>query len=175
MKKIILILSIILAIISCGKDGGSIYAMHKRYNNFINILPNDIKNDYYVNSEKYGDLYKEWINEFNTWTTNTINNEDLAVKEISSRITPDKIEYALETLTTRNYERNLPTELMIKVKTHTDNLALNIKELEKEEGFSNSMFSLKKDEAIEHFTTEETIFYYVWNYLITIDRPRRFQ
>ena len=37
------------------------------------------------------------------------------------------------------------------------------------------MFSLKKDEAIEHFTTEETIFYYVWNYLITIDRPRRFQ
>ena len=175
MKKIILILSITLAIISCGKDGGSIYAMHKRYNNFINILPNDIKNDYYVNSEKYGDLYKEWINEFNTWTTNTINNEDLAVKEISSRITPDKIEYALETLTTRNYERNLPTELMIKVKTHTDNLALNIKELEKEEGFSNSMFSLKKDEAIEHFTTEETIFYYVWNYLITIDRPRRFQ
>lgn len=175
MKKIILILSIILAIISCGKDGGSIYAMHKRYNNFINILPNDIKNDYYVNSEKYGDLYKEWINEFNTWTTNTINNEDLAVKEISSRITPDKIEYALETLIARNYERNLPTELMIKVKTHTDNLALNIKELEKEEGFSNSMFSLKKDEAIEHFTTEETIFYYVWNYLITIDRPRRFQ
>lgn len=175
MKKIILILSIILAIISCGKDGGSIYAMHKRYNNFINILPNDIKNDYYVNSEKYGNLYKEWINEFNIWTTNTINNEDLAVKEISSRITPDKIEYALETLTTRNYERNLPTELMIKVKTHTDNLALNIKELEKEEGFSNSMFSLKKDEAIEHFTTEETIFYYVWNYLITIDRPRRFQ
>lgn len=175
MKKIILILSITLAIISCGKDGGSIYAMHKRYNNFINILPNDIKNDYYVNSEKYGDLYKEWINEFNIWTTNTINNEDLAVKEISSRITPDKIEYALETLTTRNYERNLPTELMIKVKTHTDNLALNIKELEKEEGFSNSMFSLKKDEAIEHFTTEETIFYYVWNYLITIDRPRRFQ
>ena len=159
MKKIILILSIILAIISCGKDGGSIYAMHKRYNNFINILPNDIKNDYYVNSEKYGNLYKEWINEFNIWTTNTINNEDLAVKEISSR----------------NYERNLPTELMIKVKTHTDNLALNIKELEKEEGFSNSMFSLKKDEAIEHFTTEETIFYYVWNYLITIDRPRRFQ
>lgn len=175
MKKIILILSITLAIISCGKDGGSIYAMHKRYNNFINILPNDIKNDYYVNSEKYGDLYKEWINEFNIWTTNTINNEDLAVKEISSRITPDKIEYALENLTARNYERNLPKELMIKVKTHTDNLALNIKELEKEEGFSNSMFSLKKDEAIEHFTTEETIFYYVWNYLITIDRPRRFQ
>ena len=175
MKKIILILSITLAIISCGKDGGSIYAMHKRYNNFINILPNDIKNDYYVNSEKYGDLYKEWINKFNIWTTNTINNEDLAVKEISSRITPDKIEYALETLIARNYEINLPTELMIKVKTHTDNLALNIKELEKEEGFSNSMFSLKKDEAIEHFTTEETIFYYVWNYLITIDRPRRFQ
>ena len=103
MKKIILSLSIILAIISCGKDGGSIYAMHKRYNNFINILPNDIKNDYYVNSEKYGDLYKEWINEFNIWTTNTINNEDLAVKEISSRITPDKIEYALETITARNY------------------------------------------------------------------------
>lgn len=176
MKKIIiLILLVITAIISCGKDGGSIYAMHKRYNNFINILPNDIKNDYYVNSEKYGNLYKEWINEFNSWTENILNEEDLKIKEISARITPDKIEYALETLTSRNYERNLPTELMIKVKNHTDNLALNIKELEKEEAFSNAMFSLKKDEAIEHFTTEETIFYYVWNYLITVDRPRRFQ
>ena len=177
MKKItILILSILtIAIISCGKDGGSIYAMHKRYNNFIDILPNDIKNDYYVNSEKYGNLYKEWINEFNAWTENILSEEDLSEKEISSRITPDRIEYAIETLTSRNYERNLPTELMIKVKNHTDNLALAIKELEKEESFSNSMLSLKKDEAIEHFTTEDTIFYYVWNYLITIDRPRRFQ
>lgn len=174
-KTIILILLVATAIISCGKDGGSIYAMHKRYNNFVNILPNDIKNDYYVNSEKYGNLYKEWINEFNSWTENILNEEDLKIKEISARITPDKIEYALETLTSRNYERNLPTELMIKVKNHTDNLALNIKELEKEEAFSNAMLSLKKDEAIEHFTTEETIFYYVWNYLITVDRPRRFQ
>lgn len=174
-KTIILILLVTTAIISCGKDGGSIYAMHKRYNNFINILPNDIKNDYYVNSEKYGNLYKEWINEFNSWTENILNEEDLKIKEISARITPDKIEYALETLTSRNYERNLPTELMIKVKNHTDNLALNIKELEKEEAFSNAMLSLKKDEAIEHFTTEDTIFYYVWNYLITVDRPRRFQ
>ena len=176
MKKIIiLILLVTTAIISCGKDGGSIYAMHKRYNNFINILPNDIKNDYYVNSEKYGNSYKEWINEFNSWTENILNEEYLKIKEISARITPDKIEYALETLTSRNYERNLPTELMIKVKNHTDNLALNIKELEKKESFSNAMLSLKKDEAIEHFTTEETIFYYVWNYLITVDRPRRFQ
>lgn len=176
MKKIIiLILSIMFVIISCGKDGGSIYAMHKRYNNFINILPNDIKNDYLLNSDKYKNIYKEWINEFNDWTQNTLNEEDLAVKEISSRITPDKIEYALETLTARNYERNLPTELMIKVKNHTDKLAIDIIELEKEEGFSNSFVSLKKDEAIEHFTTEDTIFYYIWNYLITIDRPRRFQ
>ena len=175
MKKITILILLMLMIISCGKDGGSIYAMHKRYNNFIDILPNDIKNDYYVNSEKYGDLYKEWINEFNAWTENILSEEDLSEKEISSRITPDRIEYALETLRSRNYERNLPTELMIKVKNHTDNLALDIKELEKEETFSNSMLSLKKDEAIEHFTTEETIFYYVWNYLITIDRPRRFQ
>ena len=174
-KTIILILLVTTAITSCGKDGGSIYAMHKRYNNFVNILPNDIKNDYYVNSEKYGNLYKEWINEFNSWTENILNEEDLKIKEISARITPDKIEYALETLTSRNYERNLPTELMIKVKNHTDNLALNIKELEREESFSNAMLSLKKDEAIEHFTTEDTIFYYVWNYLITVDRPRRFQ
>lgn len=149
--------------------------MHKRYNNFVNILPNDIKNDYLLNSSKYGNLYKEWINEFEVWTENTLNEEDLSVKEISSRITPDKMEYAIETLTSRNYERNLPTELMINVKNHTDNLALNIKELEKEESFSNSFISLKKDEAIEHFTTEDTIFYYVWNYLITVERPRRFQ
>lgn len=179
MKKInVLILSLIIIscqIISCGKDGGSIYAMHKRYNNFIYILPNDIKNDYLPNSEKYGDMYKEWISQFGDWTTNTINKEEESVKEISARITPDKIEYAIETLTNRNYERNLPFELMTNIRNHTDKLALNIKELENEEGFSNSMYSLKKDEAIEHFTTEETIFYYVWNYLIAVERPRRFQ
>ncbi len=178
MKKITILIFLILSIISiisCGKDGGSVYAMHKRYNNFINILPKDIKDDYLLNSSKYGNLYKEWINEFDTWTENTINEEDLSVKEISTRITPDKIEYAIETLTSRNYERNLPVELMINVKNHTDNLALNIKELEKEESFSNSFISLKKDEAIEHFTTEDTIFYYIWNYLITVERPRRFQ
>ena len=174
MKKT-LILLILTIVISCGKEGGSIYAMHKRYNNFINILPNDIKNDYSISSEKYGNLYNEWINEFNAWSENILSEENLSEKEISSRITPDKIEYALETLTSRNYERNLPTELMVKVKNHTDNLALNIKELEKEETFSNSMLSVKKDEAIEHFTTEDTIFYYIWNYLITVDRPRRFQ
>lgn len=178
MKKItILILSLILTIliISCGKDAGSIYAMHKRYDNFINILPNDIKDDYLPNSQKYGDMYKEWINQFDNWTKNTINEEEEAVKEISARITPDKIEYAIETLTNRNYERNLPVELMTNIRKHTDELSLNIKELEKEEAFSNSMHSLKKDEAIEHFTTEETVFYYLWNYLITVERPRRFQ
>ena len=64
---------------------------------------------------------------------------------------------------------------MSKVKAHTDELSLKIEELEKDDAFSNSMIKLKKDEAVENFTTKDTIFYYVWNYLITIDRPRRFQ
>ena len=176
MKKIILlILSLTIIIISCRNDGGSIYAMEQRYKNFLNILPNDIKNDYTLNSDKYGNMYKEWINEFNTWTTNILNTETQREQEISSRITPDKIEYALKTLTSKDYERNLPVELMTKVKAHTDELSLKIEELEKDETFSNSMMKLKKDEAVENFTTKETVFYYVWNYLITIERPRRFQ
>lgn len=176
MKKIILlILSLTIIIISCKNDGGSVYAMEQRYKNLLNILPNDVKNDYTLNSDKYGNMYKEWINEFNTWTDETLKNEAQKEEEISARITPDKIEYALETLTSKNYERNLPVELMTKVKAHTDTLSLKIEELQKDEAFSNSMVKLKKDEAVENFTTEETIFYYVWNYLITIERPRRFQ
>lgn len=176
MKKItLLILTLLAILIACKNDGGSIYAMEQRYKNFLNILPDDIKNDFTLNSDKYGNMYKEWINEFNTWTDSTINTENDKEKEISARITPDKIEYALETLTSKDYERNLPVELMSKVKAHTDQLSVKIKELEKDEAFSNSMMKLKKDEAVENFTTEDTIFYYVWNYLITIERPRRFQ
>lgn len=175
MKKIILFLILSSILISCKNDGGSIYAMEQRYRNFLNILPNDVKNDYTLNSDKYGNMYKEWINEFNTWTDNILNEESKREQEISARITPDKIEYALETLTSKDYERNLPVDLMAKVKAHTDQLSLKIDELQKDEAFSNSMIKLKKDEAVENFTTEDTIFYYVWNYLITIERPRRFQ
>ncbi|MEI0700459.1 hypothetical protein [Brachyspira intermedia] len=175
MKKIILFLILSLILISCKNDGGSIYAMEQRYRNFLNILPDDVKNDYTLNSDKYGNMYKEWINEFNTWTDNILNEEAEREQEISARITPDKIEYALETLTSKDYERNLPVDLMAKVKAHTDQLSLKIDELQKDEAFSNSMIKLKKDEAVENFTTEDTIFYYVWNYLITIERPRRFQ
>ena len=32
-----------------------------------------------------------------------------------------------------------------------------------------------KNNSVENFTTKDTVFYYVWNYLITIERPRRFQ
>ncbi|WP_295163279.1 hypothetical protein [uncultured Brachyspira sp.] len=175
MKKIILFLILSLIIISCKNDGGSIYAMEKRYKNFLNILPNDIRNDYTLNSDKYGSMYKEWINEFNIWTDNIFYTEAQREQEISAEITPDKIEYAIETLTSKDYERNLPEDLMHKVKAHTDILSLKIEELEKDSNFSNSMIKLKKDEAVENFSTKDTIFYYVWNYLITIERPRRFQ
>ena len=96
MKKIILFLILSLILISCKNDGGSIYAMEQRYRNFLNILPDDVKNDYTLNSDKYGNMYKEWINEFNTWTDNILNEEAEREQEISARITPDKIEYALD-------------------------------------------------------------------------------
>ena len=176
MKKIILlILTLFIILVACKNDGGSIYAMEQRYRNFLNILPDDVKNDYTLNSDKYGNMYKEWINEFNTWTDNILKEKTKREQEISARITPDKIEYALETLTSKDYERNLPVDLMAKVKAHTDQLSLKIDELQKDEAFSNSIIKLKKDEAVENFTTEDTVFYYVWNYLITIERPRRFQ
>lgn len=178
MKK--LFITILLAIItvlsiSCKNDGGSIYAMEKRYKNFLNILPNDIKDDFSFDSKKYGNEYKMWRDDFNLWVSNTIKEENVAEKEIASRIAPDKIEYAIETLTSKNYERNLPYDLMSNVKNHTDKLAIEIKELEKESSFSNSLYELKKDEAIEHFTPEDTVFYYIWNYSITLERSRRFQ
>ena len=82
MKKIIFCIITLISIftLSCKNEGGSIYAMEQRYKNFLNILPKEVKDDYILTSSKYSNEYKMWIDEFNTWASNTINkeNEDLS-------------------------------------------------------------------------------------------------
>lgn len=178
MKKIYInftILLLSLLIISCGSDGGSIYAMEKRYKNFLNILPKDIAEDFKYTSKNYGSDYKLWRSELNKWIDKTIAEEKNVEENAIKTISPANIEYAIVTLTGRNYERNNPVDLMKTVKNHSDKLALQIKELEKDDEFSKQLNKLKEDEAIEHFNTDETTFYYLWNYMIAIERPRRFQ
>ena len=175
MKKLLLVLLSLLLIISCNNEGGSIYAMRRRYRNFIDILPKEIKDDYLVSSSKYSNLYNTWILDFQTWTTNTIEDENIKSNQVALSISPNNIEYAIGTLTNRNYERNLPINLFSEVKEHTDMLSLEIDTLLEDESFSNKLNKVKTDEAIEHFNTKDTVFYYIWNYLITLERPRRFQ
>lgn len=176
MKKILLtLIATLILIISCNNEGGSIYAMKKRYRNFINILPENIKDDYLISSSKYSNLYNTWVLDFENWTTSTIEDENVKSNQVALKIAPNNIEYAIGTLTNRNYERNLPIELITAVKQHTDMMSVEIDNLLKDNTFSNKLNKLKTDEAIEHFNTKDTVFYYIWNYLVTLERPRRFQ
>jgi len=172
---IFLIIFMLIFSVGCKNSGGSTYAMEKRYDNFLTILPKDVSDDFILDSKDYGNKYKEWQKELYEWIDDTIENETITENEVKERLQPTQIEYAIETLVAREYERILPYTLITNVKTHTDMLSINIKDLEKESIFSNNFYSLKEDEAIVHFTTEDAVFYYVWNYLIGIERPRRFQ
>lgn len=169
------IFTIFVSIIGCQNAGGSVYAMEERYNSFLSILPNDISDDFIIDSKNYGLEYIEWQDELYTWIDNTIEDEMITENEIKATLSPTQIEYAIETLTGREYERVMPYSLVTNIKAHTDMLSLNIENLEKESVFSNNLYKLKEDEAIVHFTTEDTVFYYVWNYLLGLERPRRFQ
>ena len=173
--KIFLIIFVLIFSVGCKNSGGSTYAMEKRYNNFVNILPEDVSDDFTLNSKNYSNEYKEWQEELYEWIDITIENEKITENEVKERLKPTQIDFAIDTLTAREYERVLPYTLITNVRAHTDMLSINIKDLEKESIFSNNLHSLKEDEAIVHFTTDDTVFYYVWNYLIGIDRPRRFQ
>ncbi len=177
MKKYLLLIFIMpMLIISCKNDGGSTYAMDKRFNNFLKILPEDIKDDFVLDSKKYGTEYKKLQEELYTWIDTTIENEKITEQEVKTRIAVGNIEYNIETLLAREYERVLPFSLMTNVKNHIDqNLTPSIKNLEQDSTFSNKFNNLKKDEAIVNFTTDEAVFYYVWNYLLGLERPRRFQ
>lgn len=177
MNKYIFLTLLILPIIllSCNNDGASIYAMQKRYKNFLNILPDDLKEKFTLDSKEYGDNYKIYKDELNKWIDEVLNKETEDVKEIGKAFSPGQIEYAINTLVSRNYERQLPYELMSRVKNDTDKLSIEIDNLLKDTDFSNNLYKVKMDEAIVHFNTDDTTFYYVWNYLIGIDRLRRFQ
>ncbi len=177
MKKYIVLNFILLSfLISCHNNGGSTYAMKERYDKFIDILPKEEKSDFTMNSSIYSNEYANWQNDLYSWIDTTMKNEKLSEEDVKSRISEGKIEFNIETLLSREYERVLPYDLMKKVKIHTDkNLSPKIKELEKDEAFSNKLNKLKKDEAIENFATDDVVFYYTWNYLLGLNRPRRFQ
>ena len=172
--SIAIILSMLL--IGCSSTDGSIYAMVQRYNKFLSILPDDLKDAFDIDSKEYSDMYLAWQEESQVWIDEIIVKESSGTNMISSKFLPDTKEYAIGMLTNRFYERGNPNDLMLKVYSHTTSLGKSIAELEKsDEAFSNKLHSLKVDEAIVNFNNEETAFYYLWNYAIMLERPRRFQ
>ncbi len=161
---------------SCSSNAGSFSAMNSRYNSFLKILPNDLEDAFKIDSQKYADTYKLWQEEANLWIDNIMLEENNGVKNIEAKFVPDTKDYAIGVLTNRFYERRNPYELMDKVYAHTKNLGHDIAQLEKtDQDFSNKLHRIKIDEAIENFNSEETAFYYLWNYTLMLERPRRFQ
>ncbi len=178
MKKyaIIFVPIIIFLFISCSSTDGSLAAMKQRYNKFLDILPDDLADKFKIDSKEYGSLYLQWQNEANAWIDDITTKEDMEVNLVKNTLTPDTIEYAVGMLTNKSYERSNPYSLMNTVYAHSANLGKEIEQLENaDESFSNRLHHLKEDEAIINFSSEETAFYYLWNYAIMLSRPRRFQ
>lgn len=174
-KKIFVLLSVIVFAVSCSekKDRSSI--MVNRYNAFLKILPDDTASKFKFDSKEYVEVYKEWQTEAAKWIENTLAREEKGASVVTNIYKPDMKEYAIGLLTNKFYERENPYELMEKVYKHTKILAKEVKSLENDEKFKSKLDKIKKDEAIENFTTEDTVFYFIWNYMIMLDRPRRFQ
>ncbi len=165
-----------LALASCSSNAGSISAMKSRYNDFLKILPADLKDAFEFDSEKYAADYKRWQEEANLWIKNTIQDENRGADSIQANFTPDTKEYSIGILTNKFYERKNPYELMSEVYEHTKSLGNDIAKLEaQDQSFSNKLHHLKIGEAIENFNSDETAFYYLWNYTLMLERPRRFQ
>lgn len=161
---------------SCSSNAGSISAMNSRYNDFLKILPSDLKDAFEFDSQKYSADYSRWQEEANTWIENTIEKEDSGANKIEANFVPDTKEYAIGMVTNKFYERQNPYALMDEVYAHTKSLGSELAKLEAEDqSFSNKLHQLKVSEAIENFNSEETAFYYLWNYTLMLERPRRFQ
>ncbi len=172
----IMITTLALITASCNSNAGSISAMNSRYNDFLKILPSDLRDDFLINSTKYSADYKRWQDEANLWIDNIISEENIGADSIKANYQPDTKLYNIGILTNKFYERKNPYELMEEVYAHTQKLGADIAKLEmSDQDFSNKLHHLKVDEAIINFDSEETAFYYLWNYTLMLERPRRFQ
>lgn len=173
---ILTIVSYAYILASCSSNAGSYAAMNSRYNDFLKILPSELKDAFVLDSQKYGEEYKRWQDDANLWIDNILSKENSGADNIVANFVPDTKDYAIGILTNKFYERQNPYVLMDEIYTHTQILGRDIAKLEmSDQDFSNKLHRLKVDEAIVNFDSEETAFYYLWNYALMLERPRRFQ
>lgn len=169
-------LSLILLLSSCAY--GALGMKKQRLKNFMRILPSDIAERLTIDSPVYGGEIAAFRAEANEWIAAIHAAESNTMYALTNteamRNDPEATTFA--TLTNRRYERENPYSLMARVEAYTKPIAQELEaRLSEDESLRARYDAIKSDEAIVGFTVEETVFYFLWNYVITIDRPRRFQ
>lgn len=148
----------------------------ERLKNFIDTLPKDTAAMFDEKNDEYGPKIKEWKTEAKTWISNTLKKEAEQQSKISNIYRNDERNFELAMRTNRFYERENPYELMQEVRKYSDDIAeILSKQIAEDDELKQKIYEIKMDEAIMAFSTEELCFYFLWNYVITMDRPRRFQ
>ncbi|MEK6794377.1 MAG: hypothetical protein AABZ39_06350 [Spirochaetota bacterium] len=170
---------IIIALVSfnaCSRSA-SIDAMRDRLSHFRRILPADISDSFNINSKQYGAQYAAWQKEYYAWQKDILDRERRNQSNVERTYYAVNQElYTLSMLTNRFYEREIPTELMRRVRVSSDTIAQRMNAaLARNPKLAADLMRVKADEAIHHFTVEEVSFYFLWNYVITLERYRRFQ
>lgn len=175
MTRIIAILSISITILGACSNA-ALAEKKSRFNEFMSILPKDIQERYDTKSPKYGENLLQWRAEAKVWIEKTFQKETNRQRDISNMYYRNPEMYNYGMLTNRFYERENPFTLMEEIKPYSDEIAeLMKKSVESDSSFSNRLHSIMTEEAIPMFSIEDTAFYFLWNYVITFDRPRRFQ
>lgn len=177
-KSIIILslLAIALLLYSCGAEGASLYGKQKRFENFMNTLPKDIAEKFDKESETYGERIKKWEAAADKWIAETFEKETNRQAMISNKYRKDPQMLAVGLLTNRFYERENPFELMAEVKEYSDSIAKDLDlAMKNDDKLRKEIEEIMVDEAIINFSNEQLTFYFLWNYVITFDRPRRFQ
>lgn len=179
MKRIIPVSIALLMLISlagCSRSA-SIDAMRDRLSHFRRILPAEISDMFAINSKQYGAQYAAWQKEYYAWQKDILDRERRNQSNVERAYYAVNQElYTISMLTNRFYEREIPVDLMRRVRVSSDAIAEKMNAaLAKNPKLAAELARIKADEAVHHFTVEEVSFYFLWNYVITLERYRRFQ
>lgn len=179
MKKEIYITLIAVCAVLIGigcTQSASIQAMRERLANFRKILPADISEMYDISNAKYRSQYKRWRAEAHDWIVRITKIETNNISNYTRFYSTNEELQHISELTNRFYERINPKSLMKEVRDYSDVIAEKMDySLQNNGTFQSNLDRIKNDEGINHFSTREVAFYFLWNYVITLERPRRFQ
>ncbi|MBI4979002.1 MAG: hypothetical protein HZC28_16100 [Spirochaetes bacterium] len=178
MKKVsLLLLSLVLLTLAGCAKSAAIQSMRDRLVKFQRILPADIAVSFDIKAPANAAQYKAWQDAYYTWQKATLERERVNQSNAErSYYAINQEMYTISMLTNRFYERDIPVALMREVQTRSDAVAVKLdRALAASPELKKNLERVLKDEATVHFTTKDICFYFLWNYVITLERHRRFQ